>query len=433
MAPPPSVPLRGDNSQWQNTTLGAASLAPGSPNFANAPQSVPAHAPPPLPPTHEHPQDTTSSSVQPSPLRSTAPSPSQVSSLSFYVTPEWVLLRAGVSIGASYVHFLKMLASLVLARMQGKEAPHYGTWDLAAASHCTDVKLLVTRLKLVVSTICPQYPLEREADDDSSDSSGDDPAEDDDGGNLNSDTNRGVEDNQSRVPPNARGNNNHAAEIAYRTGSTRIPDFVQLSHVFDLATIEEDLFKMIKTNDFDVGTFATSDKKDDLLPHIRSRVTLLFEIKPEEEDESLGAMVCSSYKKQLKAQAKHFFEGPNVKEDRIGGVLGVGRRFTYREFLRKDVVNSRRLMDDRSNYVPPVSTARYKQGSTKWKYKPTEIEKELQKEFGRGERFLDMHSPKGKHALSLINERAKELFPVFWSDKAKYNAYLRPRHNYEKR
>ncbi|KAL1748880.1 hypothetical protein HDZ31DRAFT_59768 [Schizophyllum fasciatum] len=339
-----------------------------------------------------------------------------------------------------------MFAAFVFALQHRREAPHYATWDLAAHEHFSNVKILPHRLKVTVSTICPQYPLVSQETvvlpvtvDDGEDSESED--EDPEGLHMidaelfcevgHEDTTRDgaqdasagtVRDTGKPSSPHVATEADDALEIKQRIGSTRIPDFTQLSHVFDLDGLEYDVFLAIEKLCTNADAFATLAR--DVMPHLRSQVTHIFEIKPPGPYKRTQIAL---FQEQLDGQAAHFFAS-GVKESTIGGILALGYEFTYRELRRKSTASDRKKFmtnNDDADYQPSLPKVQVHQ-SRQPVNKRTNLETQLKAIFKGGHKFLDMHSSEGKAALDLINLRTMELFPVFWGHNTKYDERLRP-------
>ncbi|KAL1714864.1 hypothetical protein EV715DRAFT_208760 [Schizophyllum commune] len=342
--------------------------------------------------------------------------PLPITPAQFYgAIPTWLRKRAARNLDASQFFFFQMLASIMYAQLSRREAPHYATWTLLAQEHLTDSEVFEFGRKIVISTICPQLPVASTGDEDDMDDmiggeldSGEDSEEDEDDENDKAD-----EDDTDRVGEST--SNSHAAqeqtysstaqEIKSRTGSLRIPDFSQVTHVFDLSEAKEDIFSLLRRICYDMAVFLDTAK--DQVPYLWSQVTLLVEIKPDDN----GFLASVKHSQQLEEQAAHFFAS-GVEEDVIGSVLGLGNKYTYREIERANIDKEAVKPLDAREYHPLGVNVRNQ--PTRRRNVSTPRQKMLADKFEEGRVFLDAHSAEGRHYLDLINIRAQELFPRFW-------------------
>ncbi|KAL1664023.1 hypothetical protein GGF50DRAFT_55637 [Schizophyllum commune] len=345
---------------------------------------------------------------------------------------DWIRRRAQAGFGGDSFFLLQVLASIIYAEMQSKEAPFYATWMLQSGENLTGAEILVNRMKLAVSTICPQLAVASQNDPLApEDMIGAELAEEaEDSDDLNVDELSIA--NASRAPeqPTLDDSDQQAQQTSARTaaqeyelraGSVRIPDFVQVSHIFDLSQTKEDIFELFRELSYDAAVFRK--KAAGKLPHLRSQVTLLLEIKPDGE---YSFFSITRFNKQLGTQAKHFFAS-GVQDDAIGGVLALGKMFTYREFTRSNLryhTESPTPFDDQE-YLPERPTVKVRRAPRGKKFS-TELEESLHTTFLGGTKYIDVHSEEGQMALDTINRRAQELFPLFWGRNTKHNIPLKP-------
>ncbi|KAL1718028.1 hypothetical protein EV715DRAFT_174415, partial [Schizophyllum commune] len=324
----------------------------------------------------------------------------------------WLDSRQRRPLTSAHFGFFKFLACILFAGRHRREAAQYGVWMYAADEYLTDIEFLAHRKKLTVSSIFPQLPLvslqDASADESVLSSDGKSPDDQNDSeddfvaaGEGDPDTSEGEEDGLEA------GSNDDPGDHDEGSGSHRIPDFVQVSHVFDLSAIQGNLFDFLDKICYDPMTLLEAPKYTPSL--LCSQTTCLLEIKPNGEYKAQEIM---RFKEQLQGQAFHFFNS-GAKEDRIGAILALGRRFTYQEFWRLNTTDKRACWDEQ-DYVPPDADKQPDESTQKEEDEPLRY-KNLKKLFSDGHVYLDIHSQEGREALRQINCRAKELFPAFWS------------------
>ncbi|KAI5897693.1 uncharacterized protein SCHCODRAFT_02675295 [Schizophyllum commune H4-8] len=348
------------------------------------------------------------------PQPATAPS-TPIPPAQFYAhAPQWFLDRAERNLSFNQFAFFQMLASILFARLSGREAAHYATWFLLANEYLTSSDVVKDGMKVVISTICPQLPVAAlEDDEDPSDLIGDELSSKEGKASAESDNKTAANAQPGTSTSQAEDKSRHTTsppkasdEISLRTLSIRIPDFVQVSHIFDLRATQEDIFAYIREIGFDPSAYLDAEK--DGMRYLWPQVTLLIEIKLEDDDSELAKI---RHNEQLDNQAAHFFAS-GVKENVIGGILALGNKYTYKEIGRSHLAQESLQRFDDQAYRPP--TVRVQTQPMHRRHVPTALEKALNDRFEGGRVFINAHDAEGKAYLKLINSRSHELFPRIW-------------------
>ncbi|TRM59553.1 hypothetical protein BD626DRAFT_572512 [Schizophyllum amplum] len=327
------------------------------------------------------------------------------------------------------------------------EAGHYGPWDAAGREQFIAVYPLVDRKEIITTSWVPQnslryeeevLPVERSTASGTRSQERNQSGDNDAKGNDNQEGkgNRNENNEEEMGKEGDAGKENQVSaflEMLEWEKSTRIPDFCQLTRVKPIGNV--DLVKLAGRSGYNINKFremwASAETQQDKRLSFEV-VTLLFKIKPGFKfgPHTTGEDPVTPHVKnrtllmaaatQVREQATHFFK--NFPEaEAIGAVIGFGRFYTYREYYREQTLGRQlTLSKDDQDYQLPEDIREEERVRTMTEREfaqRSELGLALNRRFGDGKIFLDMHSGTGEKHLRMINQRVRQLFPHLYQNR----------------